>query len=140
MTDENGNLIFTAKGKISVNKRLDLFDSTGEQLGSVRERLVDFLEHYRIYVGEEFVGDIVKNISLIRDHYSLTFNKWTVKADPVNFRYEFFEGRKKIAVIRKHAVRVVHPVYSIEVEDDHDAVLVALAALAVFSMNEDNNK
>lgn len=140
MTDEKGNLIFTAKGKISVSKRIDLYDATGEVIGSVREKLVDVLEHYRIYVSDEHVGDIVKNLSVIRDRYAFTFNKWSVKADPVNFRYEFLDGRRKIAVLSRHAVRVVHPVYTIEIEDDHDAIEVALASLAIFSMNEENKQ
>lgn len=140
MTDEKGNLIFTAKGKLSVSKRIDMYDATGELLGSVREKLVDLLPHYRIFIGDEPVGDIVKELSLMRSKFGFTFNKWNVKADVADFRYEFSEGRRKVAVVKKHAVRVVHPVYTIEVEDDHDAVEVALAALAIFSMNEENDK
>lgn len=142
MTDETGQMIFTARGRISVSKRIDVFDSTGERVGYVRERLVDLLPHYMIYEGEEHIGDIVKTISPVRDRFSLTFNRWVVKADIIRFSYEIVEGRRLVARIARRAARVVHPVYDIEVADDRDAVRVVLALMAILAMNseEDENK
>ena len=142
MTDGTGQMIFTARGRISVSKRIDVYDSTGEAVGYVRERLVDLLPHYMIYEGDGHIGDIVKTLNPVRDRFSLTFNRWVVKADIVRFSYEILEGRRLVAKISRRAARVVHPVYDIEVADDHDALRVVLVLMAILAMNsqEDENK
>ena len=139
MTDETGRMLFSAKGRISIGKRVDLLDSLGESVGYVRERLVDLLPHYMIYEGDEHIGDIVKDLSVVRDRFSFTFSKWVVKADLVGFSYEILEGRRVVAKISRRAVRVVHPVYDIEIADDADTVRVLLAVMAILAMSSEKD-
>jgi len=140
VTDEKGNELFTAKGRFSVSRRIDLFDSTGECVGSIREKLIDLLPHYRIYENDELIGDIVKDISVLRDRFSFTFSRWAVTADLVKFSYRILDGRTSVAKIDRRAVRLIHPVYDIELEDPKDAVRVILAFLAIIAMDEDRKK
>lgn len=139
LTDETGRTLFRAKDRISVSKRIDVYDATGETVGYVRERLVDVLPHYLIYEGDEHIGDIVKDLSVVRDRFSFTFNKWVVKADLIRFSYEILAGRRLVARIERRAARVVHPVYDIEIPDDHDALKVVLAVMAIIAMNSEED-
>lgn len=135
---ENGDIAYKVKGKLNLTKRLDVYDENGEKVGKVVEKMVSVVPHYKIYMFDECIGDISKDIlSLIKDSYSFDYKGWKIKGDLINFNYDIESGRKKIAKISRKAVRILTPTYVIDVEDEKEALAAVMVAVCIFAMQDD---
>ena len=139
--DEDDNVVYRVKGKIDITKRLDIYDAEGECVGKIREKMVKLIPHYKIYMGDECIGSITKDIfKLIKDKYSFEYNNWKIKGDLINFNYDIKAGTKKVAEISRKAIRIITPTYIIDVENKKDVLPAVLVAVAIFAMQDDSQK
>ena len=70
--DEYGEDRYTAQGElISIGKKLHVYDRFGEEVITIRQKVVSLLPRYDIIIrGREF-GRLVKKITLLRHKYAL---------------------------------------------------------------------
>ena len=54
--DEKENTIYTVKGQLSWGHCLKIFDPTGNEIGTVREKILTFLPKFELYLG----GDLFR--------------------------------------------------------------------------------
>lgn len=135
--DENKNELYVIKGKPGLSKTFEIYDQNGKSAGKIKEKIISLVPHYLLYDKNEQVGDIVKNITLFKDRYTIGFKDWVAEGDLVDFNYEVKRKREKVFSIKRRAVRIINPVYTLEVENRADAFYAVMVAVAIFIMNAD---
>ena len=58
--NEAGDTVYVVKGQLSWGHCLKIFDAFGNEVGSVRERVLTFLPKFEMYMGEQYIGCIRK--------------------------------------------------------------------------------
>ena len=53
--NEAGDTVYVVKGQLSWGHCLKIFDAFGNEVGSVRERVLTFLPKFEMYMGEQYI-------------------------------------------------------------------------------------
>ena len=79
--DENGSTVFTVEGRLDWGHRLHILNSSGEHVGTVKQVVFAIMPRFDLYVGENHVGNIRKEFTLIKPAFSMDLNGWTVQGE-----------------------------------------------------------
>ena len=74
--DEEENTIYTVKGQLSWGHCLKIFDPTGNEIGTVREKILTFLPKFELYLGDQYIGCISKELTFFKPRYNIDCNGW----------------------------------------------------------------
>ncbi len=69
--NEAGETVYTVKGQLSWGHCLKIFDTYGNEIGTVKERILTFLPKYEIYLGNKYIGSISKEYTFLKPKYNL---------------------------------------------------------------------
>lgn len=129
--DENGNVFYTVEGKLAWGHRLEIFDATGNHLGTVKEEIFTFLPRFALYMGEDYIGCIRKEFTFFIPKFTLDCNDWTVNGDFMEWEYSVLDTTgRKIMQASKELFRWTDT-YAINVPDPKDALLSLMIVLAI---------
>ena len=70
--NEYGETAFTVEGKLAWGHKLEVLDPSGRHLGTVKEEVLTFLPRFALYLGEEYIGQIKKELT-----FSSPDSRWT---------------------------------------------------------------
>lgn len=129
--DEQGRTVFTVEGKMSWGHKLHILDSEGVHIGTVKQEVFTFLPKFELYIGEEYIGRIVKALTFFVPSYQLECNGWSVSGDFMEWEYTI-EGTAgdTVAVVSKELFQFTDT-YTIDVADPNDALLALMVVLAI---------
>ena len=128
--DESGETMFTVEGQLSWGHELHVLDKNGSHIATLKERIFTFLPKFEIYIGEEYVGEIVKEFTFFKPSFSVDFMGWSVDGDFFEWDYEINDGTKTVATVSKELFNWTDT-YTIDVNDPADALPALLAVLAI---------
>lgn len=128
--DEMGNTVFTVKGKLAWGHRLEIYNANGDHIATINEKVLTFLPKFEIYIGDNYVGQIVKEFSLFRPSFSIDFNGWQVQGDFFEWDYQIVYGNFVVATIQKELFNWTDT-YTIDVQNPNDALPALLVTLAI---------
>ena len=130
--DESGNVYFKVRGKIAWGHKLAIYDADGDEVGIVKEKIIDLMPHFDFYMGSTKVGSLRKKITLLKPKFAIDFGgrKWDVDGNWWEWDYFIKEGREKIAAIYKRIFRLTDN-YVIEVRDPADALGALMVVIAI---------
>lgn len=128
--DEMGNTVFTVKGKLAWGHRLEIYNANGDHIATINEKVLTFLPKFEIYIGDNYVGQIVKEFSLFRPSFSIDFNGWQVEGDFFQWDYQIVYGNFVVATIQKELFNWTDT-YTIDVQNPNDALPALLVTLAI---------
>ena len=129
--DEHDNTVFTVKGQLSWGHCLKVFDATGSEIGTVRERIFTFLPKFEIYFEDNYIGCIAKEFSLFHPKFNIDYNGWEVEGDWMEWDYDIVDSYgSHIASISKELFKWTDT-YVIDVNDSNDALGVLMLVLAI---------
>jgi uncharacterized protein YxjI len=129
--DEAGNTVYTVKGQLSWGHCLKIFDSTGSYVGMVKQRVITFLPTFDIYMGDNLIGSIKKEFSLLRPKYDIDFNGWHVDGSLLEWDYTIRDTLgSRIATISKELLHM-SDTYTIDVTNPYDALYTVMLVLAI---------
>lgn len=128
---ETGETLYTVKGQLSWGHRLKIFDAYGNELGTVNQKVLTFLPKFEIYLGENYIGCINKELSFFKPRYNIDFNGWSVEGNFFEWDYEIFssDGRE-IASVSKELFNWTDT-YVIDVVNPGDALCALMLVLAI---------
>lgn len=129
--DEAGAVLFTVEGQLAWGHTLHINDAQGVHIATVKQRLFTFLPKFDLFEGEELVGTIVKDFTLLKPSFQVDCNNWQVEGDFWEWDYEImdkFGGR--VAAITKELWNWTDT-YSIDVPDPDDALHALMVVLAI---------
>lgn len=128
--DENEETVYTVRGRLSWGHKLEIYDRNGEHTATLQERVFTFLPKFQIYIGDEYVGEIVKDFTFFKPSFSIDCNGWQVDGDFWEWDYEISSGEGTVATIQKKLFRWTDT-YCIDVENPEDALLSLMVVLAI---------
>jgi uncharacterized protein YxjI len=129
--DAAGNTVYTVRGQLAWGHCLKIFDTRGNELGTVKERIFTWLPKFEMYRGEQYLGCISKEFSWFKPKYNVDYNGWHVDGDFWEWDYHILsaDGRE-IAEISKELFQWTDT-YSIDVQDPGDALCALMLVLAI---------
>ncbi len=129
--DEQGNTVFEVKGQFGWGHKLKIFDSTGRELGTVKEKVLSFLPRFEMYLGEQYIGCISKEFSFFKPKFNIDCNGWHVDGDFFEWDYNILnQFGYVIATVSKELFNWTDT-YIIDVAEPQDALCVLMLVLAI---------
>ena len=129
--DEDGNIYFKVKGKLAWGHKLVIYDAAGNEVGMVREKIIDILPHFNLFKDGEKVGCISKKLTVLRPKFKIDFRDWDVDGDWMQWDYSIRDKRgRQVARIYKKLLRLVDT-YVIDVPDPADVIPALMVVLAI---------
>lgn len=129
--DENGNTVYKVKGQPAWGHCLKILDAYGNELGTVKQRVLTLLPKFDIYVGEQYVGCISKEFSLFTPRFHIDYNGWSMEGDWFEWDYRIFDASgRHVAEVYKEMFRLTDT-YTIDVINPQDALATLMLVLAI---------
>ena len=129
--DESGETRYVVKGQLSWGHRLKIFDSFGQEVGLVQERVLTLRPKFELYVGEQYGGCVSKEFTLFKPKFHVDFNGWRVEGNFFEWDYDVLDQDGRIvATVSKELLRLTDT-YVIDVGDPADALCALMLVLAI---------
>lgn len=129
--DEQGNTVYVVKGQLSWGHCLKIFDAYGNEVGTVKERIFTFLPKFEVYLGNNYLGCIQKELSLFKPKYDIDYNGWHIEGNLFEWDYTIQDGAgMPVAVISKQLFNWTDT-YEIDVRLPQDAIVSLMFVLAI---------
>ena len=129
--DEQGNTVYVVKGQLSWGHCLKIFDAYGNEVGTVKERIFTFLPKFEVYLGNNYLGCIQKELSLFKPRYDIDYNGWHIEGNYFEWDYTIQDGAAMpVAVISKQLFNWTDT-YEIDVRLPQDALVSLMFVLAI---------
>ena len=129
--DEAGETVYTVKGQLSWGHCLKIFDTYGNEIGTVKERILTFLPKFEIYLEDKYIGCISKEFTFLKPKYNIDYNGWHIEGDFFEWDYSILsQGGQNIATVSKQLFNLTDT-YIIDVNDSQDALCALMLVLAI---------
>lgn len=129
--NEAGDTIYTVKGQLSWGHCLKIFDRNGQEIGTVKERLLTLLPKFELYLGTQYLGCISKELTFFKPKYNIDCNGWQVEGDFLEWDYRILDSsRQNVAVISKKLWNWTDT-YVLDILHPQDALCVLMFVLAI---------
>lgn len=129
--DEDGNTVYTVKGQLSWGHLLKIYDASGREIGSIKEKIFTFLPKFEMYLGDNYVGCISKEFTFFKPRFNIDCNGWSIDGDWFEWDYSIFSGNgSKVASVSKELWHWTDT-YVIDINDPRDAVCALMLVLAI---------
>lgn len=101
--DESGRAKYFVKSEFfSFGHQIHVYDkATGEELGSVHQRLFSFLPTFDIVIGGREVGSVKKKFTFFAQNYEVDYRGWDVDGDFLGWDYRVTQGSMEVMSISK---------------------------------------
>ena len=129
--NEAGETVYTVKGQLSWGHCLKIFDTYGNEIGTVKERILTFLPKFEIYLEDKYIGCISKEFTFLKPKYNIDYNGWHIEGDFFELDYSILsQGGQNIATVSKQLFNLTDT-YIIDVNDSQDALCALMLVLAI---------
>ena len=129
--DEQGNTIYVVKGQLSWGHCLKIFDPWGNEVGTVKERVLTLLPKFEVYLGGRYLGCIQKELAFFRPRYNIDYNGWHIDGNFWEWDYRITNANgTEIASISKALFHMTDQ-YVMDVYNPQDALIVLMFVLAI---------
>ena len=129
--NEAGQTVYTVKGQLAWGHCLKIFDSFGNEIGLVKEKILTFLPKLEIYIGNQYMGCISKELTLFRPKYNIECNGWHVEGNFFEWDYNIVNlSGQRVAIVSKELFNFTDT-YTIDVCNPEDALLALMLVLAI---------
>lgn len=129
--DEHDDICFKVKGKVALSHKLAIYDARGQEVGVVKEKIIDILPTFNLYKDGKKVGECKKKLTLIKPKFDIDFNGWEIEGNWLEWDYSIVDKKgKDVAVISKKLIRLTDT-YVIDVKREEDALDALMVVLAI---------
>lgn len=130
--DDMGNVVYEVKGKLAWGHCLKIYDTSGQEAGTVKEKVLTLLPKFEIYdKNDNYIGSIHKEFTLLKPRYDIDFNGWNVEGSILEWDYTI-KGKNgdTIATISKELLHMTDT-YVMDITNPEDALHVLMFVLAI---------
>lgn len=129
--DGDGNDKYYVVGSMfGTGSHLHIRDTNGNEVASIREKIITLKPKYYIYVGEEQIGQIIKETTLLKPKYKVTGVDWVIKGDINDHKYSIMKDKVTIVSVKKKRFSLTNS-YVLDIENDEDELPALAAVLAI---------
>lgn len=142
--DEYGQNVLFVDGKaFSIGDKLSIKDMAGNEVASIRQRLIALRPTYEIYRDNQHAATINKALfSFLGDRFRIDVpgpNDLEALGDFWDYEYQFVRGGRPIAYVSRRWFTFQHS-YGVEVADNEDAVLILATAVVIDLIRHDEQE
>ncbi len=128
--DEAQRTVFTVRGKLSWGHRLEIYDAGDIHIATLQQRVLTFLPKFEIYIGNNMVGEIIKELTFFKPSFIVNCNNWRVEGDFWQWDYQIVGEGGTVATIEKQLFNWTDT-YTIDVVNERDSLLALMVVLAI---------
>lgn len=129
--NEAGETVYTVKGQLSWGHCLKIYDACGNEIGTVKERILTWLPKFEMYQGDQYIGCISKELSFFTPKYNIDCNGWHVEGDFFEWDYSINNSYgQSVASVSKELFNLTDT-YVIDVYDPKDGLCALMLVLAI---------
>ena len=129
--DEAGSTVYVVRGQLSWGHCLKIFDPTGSELGTVKQRVFALPPKFDLYRGDAHIGCISKEFKLFSHHYNIDCNGWHVEGYFLEWDYTIVNAAgQSVATVSKELFHWTDT-YVIDVWNPQDALCALMLVLAI---------
>ncbi len=129
--NEAGETVYTVKGQLSWGHCLKIFDASGNELGTVKEKIFSWLPRFEMYIGQSYIGCISKEFSFFKPKFNIDCNGWHIDGDFFEWEYNILDySGQTIATVSKQLFNWTDT-YVIDVHNPQDAFSALMLVLAI---------
>jgi len=129
--NEAGDTMYTVQGKLAWGHKLEISDSTGDHIATLKEEIFTFLPRFAIYIGDNYIGEIKKELTFFKPKFTLNCNGWTVNGDCMSWDYEVEDASGKLIMSASKQLFNWTDTYTIDVENPANALISLMIVLAI---------
>ena len=129
--DETGSTMFVVKGELAWGHLLRIFDSNGNEIGYIKEKLISWLPKFEMYLGTRYIGCISKEFTFFKPKFNIDYNGWHVEGNWLEWDYTILDAAgQSIASVSKEIWNWTDT-YAIDILNSQDAVHALMLVLAI---------
>lgn len=139
--DENDEIVYKVKGRLSWGHLLKIYDNTGNEVGTIKEKIITIMPKFILYNEKnKEIGSISKKITLFKPSYKLSCNDWEIDGNILEWNYKVKDKNKNIIMTAKKKLFKLTDTYEIDIENKKDALLSLMIVLSIDIDKCSNNK
>ena len=128
---EDGSIAFTVKGQFSFGHCLKIYDSFGNEIGTVKQKVFTWMPTFELYLGDIYMGSIKREFGFFKPQYNIDCNGWHIEGDWLEWDYSIMNSMGyNVAYVQKELWNW-SDTYSIDVVDPRDALCALMLVLAI---------
>lgn len=128
---ENGQVAYTVKGQLAWGHCLKIYDSTGMEVGTVKEKVLTFLPQFELYLENQYVGKVTKEFTFLRPKFTIDCGGWTVDGNFMEWDYAIRDHNgRQVAYVSKEVLNLTDT-YVMDIAEPGDALMVLMLVLAI---------
>lgn len=121
--DHFGNDIYFVEGAFfSWGKKLSMSDSFGNEVLYIKQNIWNFLPNYSLFIGDEEIATVRKELSFFRPNYSIQGPNWDVDGSVWAHNYQILNNNELIATVSKEWFTWGDS-YSLDIHDENHSLL-----------------
>ena len=137
--DESGNERYYVKSALfSWGKKLYVTNAEGREVAYIEQQLFTFRPRYAVYADGHLIGEVVKEFSFFRPHYTVEGANWDVQGDFWAHDYTVFRGSTPVVSIQKEWF-TWGDCYALEIRNPADEIQALALVLAIDCAVEQQN-
>ena len=101
--DETGEVRYEVKAEFfALGHQIHVYDKrSGQEVGSIHQKLFTFLPEFEIVIGGRVQGSIRKQFTMFRPRYQVDYRGWDVVGNFMGWDYQVIQGDREIMSISK---------------------------------------
>lgn len=138
--DESGEARYFVKAEVfSFGHQIHVYDKrSGEEVGSIHQKLFRFLPEFEIVIGGRTVGTIRKEFTFLRPRYQVDFMGWDVQGDFMGWDYEVADDGRMVMTASKELF-TWGDTYVLRYHSIQDEIPGLMLVIAIDAANCDND-
>lgn len=138
--DESGEARYYVKAEVfSFGHQIHVYDKrSGNEVGSIHQKLFRFMPEFEIVIGGRTVGSIRKEFSFLRPRYHVDFCGWDVAGDFMGWDYTAYQGGREVLSVSKELFRW-GDTYVLRYQSIYDEIPGLMLVIAIDAANCDND-
>lgn len=134
--DESGEARYEVRAEFfSLGHQIHVYDKrTGQEVGSIHEKLLRFLPTFEIVIGGRLQGTVRKELTFLRPRYQVDYRGWAVEGDLLGWDYRVTQGGRVVMAISKELLSW-SDTYVLRYDNPADEMPGLLLVLAIDAAN-----
>lgn len=129
--EEGGGEKYFVEGELfSWGKKLRVYDAANRELAYIQQRIISLLPRYRIFLGGQWIGELVKEFTFFFGRYHVEGLDWDIEGDLWAHEYTVLRGDIPIVSISKHWFTWGDS-YVLDIADERDELPALAVVLAI---------
>lgn len=128
---EDGEVAYTVKGQLAWGHKLKIFDASGSEVGTVQQVVLTFLPKFEMYLGENYLGCIKKELTFFKPKFTIDCNGWQMEGNFFEWDYTILDGSgNTVATVTKEVWNWTDT-YALDIVNPADALRGLMLVLAI---------